>query len=73
MQNGLFATLSPTWGSPVRTIMILSFVSCVDWHFMGKRDTSLYNPRPALFLCCNTSNFIAIRMGTIISSQLSPK
>ena len=70
MQRRTFAALCLTPGLAVWTFMIMSSVSCVEWHLMGKRETSLRKPGPALFVCCDTSNIMVVRMGTMISNSV---
>ena len=41
MQSKIFAASCLTPGFPVPTLMIMSFVSCVEWHSMGKREASV--------------------------------
>ena len=41
MQSRMFAIFCLTPRLLVRTLMIMSSVSCVEWHLMGKRETSL--------------------------------
>ena len=70
MQSKIFAALCLTRGLPVRTLMIMSSVSCVEWHLMGKRETSLWKLGPTFFLRCDTSNIMVVRMCTMISNSV---
>ena len=70
MQRRIFAALCLTRGLAVWTLMIMSSVSCVEWHLMGTRETSLRKPGPALFVRCDTSNIMVVRMGMMISNSV---
>ena len=70
MQSRIFAALCLPPGLLAWTLMIMSSVSCVEWHLMEKRETSLWKPGPALFVRYDTSNIMVVRMGTMISNPV---
>ena len=70
MQSRIFTDLCLTPRLLVWTLVIMSSVSCVEWHLMGKRETSLWKPGPALFVSCDTSNIMVVQMGTMISNSV---
>ena len=43
--------------------MIMSSVSCVEWHWMGRRRTFLWKHGPALFVHCGTSSIMPAPIG----------
>ena len=69
LQSRIVIALCLTPGLPVRTLMIMSSASCVEWCLMAMRETSLWKPGPALFVCCDTSNMMVVWMGTMISNS----
>ena len=49
--------------------MIITSVSFVEWHWMGRRWTFLWKHVPALFVHCGTSSMMPAPMGNMTFSS----